>query len=163
LLRGEPLRGTWHDQTSDGEARRRSKTVRHHDFRSDEMIALEPLPCWRHLAPEEIRKRVHHLVHEIEEETAERHRRNGTRPPGRKAAQQVHPHDSPDSPKRGPRPAFHSATREVREAMKQAYREFAEFFRAGAQDLRDGIKGVTFPPGSFPPGLPYVPPEAAPA
>jgi len=30
--------------------------------------------------------------------------------------------------------------------MKQAYREFAEFFRAAAQDLRAGVKGVRFPP-----------------
>jgi len=46
--------------------------------------------------------------------------------------------------------------------MKQAYREFAELFRAAAQDLREGAKQVIFPPGSFPPGLPYVPPAAAP-
>lgn len=41
--------------------------------------------------------------------------------------------------------------------MKQAYRELAELFRAAAEDLRAGLKGTTFPPGSFPPGLPYVP------
>jgi len=58
-------------------------------------------------------------------------------------------------------PASHAATREEREAMKQAYRAFAELFRAAAQDLRSGMKGVKFPPGSFPRGLPYVPPEAA--
>lgn len=52
-------------------------------------------------------------------------------------------------------------TTRLREAMKQAYREFADFFRAAAQDLHAGITGVKFPPGSFPPGLPYVPPEAA--
>lgn len=57
----------------------------------------------------------------------------------------------------------HASTREVREAFKQAYRDFAELFRAAAEDLQAGLKGVTFPPGSFPPGLPYVPPEAAPA
>ena len=163
LLQGEPLRGVWHDQTSDWEARRRGKTVRFHDFRSDEMVALDPLPCWQHLRPEEIQERVRHMVREIEQETAERHRRNGTRVLGRKAALKVHPHDGPESPKRGPRPAFHAASREVRDAMKQAYREFAEFFRAAAQDLRAGVTGVAFPPGSFPPGLPYVPPEPAPA
>ena len=103
------------------------------------------------------------MVREIEQETAERHRRNGTRVLGRRAVQEVHPHDSVQSPKRSPRPTFHAATREVREALKEAYREFAEYFRAAAQDLRAGIKGVKFPPGSFPPGLPYVPPEAAPA
>jgi len=163
LLHGEPLRGTWHDQSSDWEARRRGKTVRFHDFRSDEIVGLAPLPCWQHLPPEEIQERARHMVREIEEETAERHQRNGTRILGRKAAQAVHPHDSPESPKRGPRPAFHAATREVRDAMEQAYREFAEFFRAAAKDLRTGVRGVKFPPGSFPPGLPYVPPEAAPA
>ena len=114
------------------------------------------------LPPEEIQERVRHMVREIEHDTAERHRRNGTRALGRRAVQRVHPHDRPRSPKRGPRPAFHAATREVREAMKQAYRVFAEFFRAAAQDLRAGMKRVKFPPGSFPPGLPYVPPEAAP-
>jgi len=163
LLHGEPLRGSWHDQTSDWEARRRGKAVRYHDFRTDESIDLEPLPCWQHLPSEQIQGRIRHMVRQIEQETADRHRRNGTRVLGRKAAQAVHPHDGPESPKRGQRPAFHAATREVREAMKQAYREFAEFFRAAAQDLRDGVKGVTFPPGSFPPGLPFVPPDVAPA
>jgi hypothetical protein len=163
LTQGEPLRGIWHDQTSDWEARRRGDTVRFHDFRSEEMVVLEPLPCWRHLAPEEVEDRVLHMVEQIEQETAVRHQRNGTRVLGRKAAQRVHPHDSPENPKRGPRPAVHAATREVREAMKQAYREFAEYFRAAAQDLRAGIWGVKFPPGSFPPGLPYLPPEALPA
>jgi len=162
LTQGEPLRGIWHDQTGDYEARRRGEVVRYHDFRSEETIVLEPLPCWRHLEPREIQERVRHMVRQIEEETADRHQRNETRVLGRKAAQQVHPHDSPDNPKRGPKPAFHAATREVREAMKQAYREFAELFRAAARDLRDGVKRVTFPPGSFPPGLPYVPPKAAP-
>jgi len=141
---------------------RRGKAIRFHDFRSDEAIVLEPLPCWRHLPPEEIRQRARYMVEQIEDETAERHRRNGTRVLGRKAAQRVHPHDSPESPKRGPRPAVHAATQEVREAVKQAYREFAEFFRAAAQDLRAGIQSVKFPPGSFPPGLPYVAPELAP-
>lgn len=47
--------------------------------------------------------------------------------------------------------------------MKQAYREFIEFFPAAAQDLRAAVKGITFPPGSFPPGRPYLPPEASPA
>jgi REP element-mobilizing transposase RayT len=162
LTHGEPLQGIWHDQTSEYEARRRGETARYHDFRSEETIVLEPAPCWRHLAPREIQERVCHMVREVEEETAERHRRNGTRVLGRKAVRQVHPHDSPESPKRGPKPAVHAATREVREAMKQAYREFAELFRAAAQDFSDGVKRVTFPPGSFPPGPPYVPPEAAP-
>jgi hypothetical protein len=163
LTQGEPLRETWHDQTADNEARRRGKTVRYHDFPSEETIVLEPLPCWQHLAPEEIQERLRSMVLRIEEETAERHRRNGTRILGRRAARQVHPHDSPGSPKRRPRPALDAATREVREAMKQAYRESAELFRAAAQDLRHGVKSVRFPPGSFPPSLPYVPPEAAPA
>jgi hypothetical protein len=163
LLHGGTLRGVWHDQTSDWEARRRGKTIRFHDFRSSELVVLEPLPCWQHLPPEEIQERVLHMVREIEHDTAERHRRNGSRILGPKAVQEVHPHDSVQSPKRSPRPAFHAATREVREAMKQAYRELAEFFRAAAQDLRADIKGIKFPPGSFPPGLPYVPPEAAPA
>jgi len=57
----------------------------------------------------------------------------------------------------------HAAAREVREAFKDAYRQFAELFRWAAQELRAGKKRVGFPPGSFPPGLPYVPPEPAPA
>jgi len=121
-----------------------------------------PLPCWLHLPQNEIRERVSHIVQEIERETAERHRRNGSRPLGRKAVQQVHPHDAPESPKRDPRPAVHAATREVREALKQAYRLFAEAVRAAAQDLRGGRQNAEFPPGSFPPGLPYVPPTPAP-
>jgi REP element-mobilizing transposase RayT len=162
LVRGTPLTGIWHDRTSESEARRRGKKVRFQDHRTEEVVVLNPLPCWRHLPQDEIQERVSHMVQEIEDETAERHRRNGSRPLGRKAVQQVHPHDAPDSPKRGPRPVVHAATREVREAFKQAYRFFAEGFRAAAQDLRRGGQGTEFPPGSFPPGLPYVPPEPAP-
>jgi hypothetical protein len=163
FLQGVPLTGIWHDQTSEWEARRRGGTVRYQDHRTEEVVVLDPLPCWGRLPEEEIQQRVRHMVREIEEETAERHRRGGSRPLGRKAVQQVHPHDAPDSPKRGPRPVVHAASREVREAFKQAHRIFAEAFRAAARDLREGIHGVGFPPGSFPPGLPYVPPDPAPA
>ncbi|MGH9379719.1 MAG: transposase [Thermoanaerobaculia bacterium] len=163
LLGGGPLGGVWHDQTGAWEAKQRGEAVRHRDYRSEESIVLEPLPCWQHLPAEEICARIRHMLGEIENETAERHRRDGTRPLGRRAVLRVHPHDTAVSPKRRSRPIVHAASREVREAFKQAYRQFAELFRWAAQQLQSGHERVAFPPGSFPPSLPYVPPEAAPA
>jgi len=97
LVHGTPLTGIWHDRTSESEARRRGRKVRFQDHRTEEVVDLDPLPCWRHLPPEEIRQRIRHMVREIEDETAERHRRNGIRPLGRKPVQQIHPHDAPDA------------------------------------------------------------------
>lgn len=161
LLHGVPLRGVWHDQTGEWEAKRRGKTVRFHQFRSADEVLLAPLPCWQHLPVEERQRRVRHMVQEIERKTAERHLRDGTRPLGRKGLAKIHPHDSAESPKRTSRPVVHAATCEVRERFKQAYRQFAELFRWASQELRKGKHGAVFPPGSFPPRLPYVPPPAA--
>jgi hypothetical protein len=56
-----------------------------------------------------------------------------------------HPQDKAVNPKRSPRSTVHAASREVREAFKQAYRQFAELFRWAAQELRAGKQRVEFP------------------
>ena len=98
------------------------------------------------------------MVKEIEEETAERHRRQGTQPKGRKEVLRHHPHHRPDHLEKSPAPAFHAATKAAFEELRNAYNWFVAAYREAADRLRAGDRNVSFPEGSFPPRLPFVRP-----
>ena len=55
LLSGEPLRGIWYDRTKQWAAsqRRQQQT-----YPKAVELHFSPLPCWAHLPPEEVRRRV---------------------------------------------------------------------------------------------------------
>jgi REP element-mobilizing transposase RayT len=157
LADGEPLEGVWYDRSAYYEARRRKGRARLQDFASTETVMLSPLPCWRHLEPEEIRRRVGELIEQIEKD-AHRHRlATGEGVAGVRAVRKRHPHDRPQDTKRGPAPRFHTATREAWCALREAVQTFAEEFRHAADLLRQGHPRPDFPPGAFPPHLPPVP------
>ena len=93
----------------------------------------------------------------VEQETEARHALAGTDCVGVKSLLRQNPHDMAANPKRSPAPYFHAATREMREAMVEAYNLFVGAFRDAAELLRGGIREVAFPRGSFPPRNPWVP------
>lgn len=158
LLGEERPEGVWIDRTKLGQLRRRGKCL---DAATEiETVVLSPLPCWEGLPEEEIRHEVAGLVEAIEREAAERRAAEGTRVLGRQAVLDTHPHDAPDELTSSPAPRFHAATRAARQALRDAYIEFVARFREAAKRLRQGIGNPQFPPGSFPPGLPFVPHEA---
>jgi hypothetical protein len=50
----------------------------------------------------------------------------------------------------------HAASRRIRREIYEMYYRFVAAFREAAEQLRAGDRSVTFPEGSFPPGLPFV-------
>ena len=67
-----------------------------------------------------------------------------------------HPHDAPAHPSRSPAPRFHAATALARRALEMAFYQFYDSYRDASEALRTGRAGVPFPPGSFPPRLPFA-------
>ena len=61
--------------------------------------------------------------------------------------------------KKSPAPRFHALSKQVRQAMYEAYAIFVAAFREAAERLRAGDREARFPAGSFPPRLPFVPEE----
>jgi hypothetical protein len=157
LLHGEVLEGKWFDRTQEYAARRRGEKIDPLDWATGETMVLEPLPCWRHLDPETRRERIASLVKEIEEEAAAACRRAGTQPAGAAAVLAHDPLTRPEKLKKGPAPFFHAATAEMRRLLWEGYAEFVGKFRDAAEKLRAGDRTAVFPPGCFPPALPFVP------
>jgi hypothetical protein len=154
LLQGEDLQGYWFNRTQDtppatGE---RNSTASN----TVETLHLSPLPCWKHLPSEVWKGRALSLIHEIIEETAARRAKTGDRPAGAAAILSRHPHDRPKNRKRSSAPMFHALSAGVRRELWEAYRLFVAAFRQAAEKLRAGDRNVVFPPGSFPPALPFM-------
>lgn len=156
LIEGRAVTGVWFDRSEEYEARRRGKDYRKYDFAEEESLRLIPLPCWAHLSPEAYRARVKDMVKEIEREARQAQAQTGRAPLGKRRIQRLDPHEKPNRSKRSPAPRCHAATKTARQAVRHAYLEFRAAFRQAAEDLKSGLRPPEFPPGSFPPGLPFV-------
>ena len=154
-LTGRPVRGWWFDRTAEYEARKRGERFTKYEHAEEETLELVPLPCWSHLDAAEHRERVAGLVREIEEETRERLDREGRSPLGRRRILRQHPHSAPARPSRSPAPLVHAACADTRAAFRQILEEFCRAYRQASERLRAGERNVPFPPGSFPPRLPF--------
>lgn len=157
LIDQTPIRGLWLDRTARSKAKRRGETLAPEAFATEYAIELAPLPCWGHLPPEAVARRVAEMVEAIEAEGRARHRRVVGVP----GVLLVHAHEAPDEPSKATRkprhkPRVHAVSSRVREMWLEAYREFEIAFRRAAERLKRGDPHVVFPPGSFPPGLPFV-------
>ena len=119
-------------------------------------MTLTPLPCWKHLSPEQYRKRISSLVEEIIREAEQARAQTGIAPLGAEAVRRQNPETRPKKMKKSPAPLFHALRKKVRRQMYQAYAMFVAAFREAADRLRDEAKTYSFPVGSFPPGLPFV-------
>lgn len=157
LLNGTPLTGIWYDRTALYEARRRDPTRSLSDFATVETVELSPLPCWRHLPADEVRRRLARLVEDIEEEHRLDRAAKQTRVTGVRGVLRRHPHERPKRLERTPAPRFHAATQEAWLALRERAQIFGEAFRSATERLRAGNLAPGFPEGSFPPNLPYVP------
>ena len=135
LLVGEPAVGVWVDRTHQHAARHRGEDAPDADFATTYCLELAPLPCWRHLPPETLRRRVADLVAEIEAEAAARHRREGTSPLGVAGVQRQDPHDRPGRSNHSPAPFIHAACRQTRQEWRAIYSEIVAAFRTAAEKL----------------------------
>jgi hypothetical protein len=118
---------------------------------------LSQLPCWRHLAPEAYRSRVAELIRQIEATAAAERKKKGVEPLGVEKILTQDPETRPETLDRSPTPFIHAATRKIRKELWDAYGWFVAAYREAADRLRNGDRNAAFPPGSFPPHLPFVP------
>ena len=156
LVTGAPLVGVWHDRTAEYRYRLRGKEPEPGQFATEEILTLDPLPCWAHLPAEEYRRRMADLVAEIEEEARIAMAAKGLEPLGADAVRRQQPHTRPNRTKKSPAPLFHAASKRAYLELREAYSRFVAAFRDAAEKLRAGDRLVAFPAGSFPPALPFV-------
>ena len=156
LLGEETLEGIWIDRTQQYAARRRRQEHDAERFTTNEILTLDPLPCWKHLDEKTTRARIATMAAEIEAEAAAHREKTGTPVLGPAAILRQHPHGQPRQSKKSPAPRFHAASREARRFLYRIYAEFVAQFREAAERLRAGDRNAPFPPGCFPPALPFV-------
>lgn len=159
LLRGyaEVTGGIWRDQTAEYRARRIGRVLSPEEFLFRESVWLRPIPCWAELVRRDRCGRVEEILREIARMAHERREKTEKAPLGaRKIMMQV-PEWRPKPMRRSPAPAYHAVSREHHERHRERYGEFLGLHRHAAQGLKEGRPDVVFPPGCFPPRLPYVP------
>ena len=164
IVDGEPLRGYWiqYEKLSAARAaaQRRGEdpqTVDPMRFAVHYEVPVEPLPAWADRPFEEYRAYVEDLAEQIEQATRDRRRKDKPFVPGRRRILKADPHHRPERLKRSPAPAFHASTAKALKVLRDAYAWFVEAYRVAAEQLKAGNREVEFPPGCFPPGLPFVP------
>lgn len=179
LASGRPLEGLWIDRTRACRAKGYRRGGIPEGFTQACFLSFAKLPCWEHLSDEAYRNAIAELQAEIVEEGNALRREKGIRLRARRQVRRalcrVHPHTRPSEPSWSaeaaerscrPAPRVHAATGRERRRQLAALRSFVEAYRRAAEALRAGRGGATFraevafPPGCFPPGLPFVPAEA---
>jgi hypothetical protein len=162
--------GLWRDQSEEYEARRRASARRDppksEQFVTRESFRLAPLPCWAHRDHQEVAKDIRLLVRDIDEEYRQRRKENGSSCLGGRRILAQGPFDHPINSKRSPAPLCHAASREARLRLIATYKAFVAAYMLAAQRLREGVGlgEAGFPPGCYPPGLPFLTqPRAGPA
>lgn len=148
LLHGESLRGVWHDRTNG--------TVEELEVR------LTPLPCWGSLSEKQRRAEVAKLARAAEDETARGRQRSGLKTCGARAVLELDPRQGPEDVPRWSTPAVFSLAAATRRRLRQAYEQVLAAYRRAAESLRRTNPDFAFPPGTFPPPLPYAPPSGEP-
>jgi hypothetical protein len=156
LMTGAAVEGTWFDRTLEYNARLRGKELEKGESESREVVRLSPLPCWQHLAAEVYRGRIREMVREIDETAAAARGESLIEPLGAEGVRAQNPETRPRRIKKSLAPFCHALRKKVRKALWEAYGLFVAAYREAAEKLRGGNRGVAFPPGSFPPGLPFV-------
>jgi hypothetical protein len=157
LLTGEPAKGIWYDRTFARNLRLRRKTPEAGQVKIPQTVALSPLPCWKHLTPEAYRARVVDLIQQIETTAAIERAKKRVEPLGTEKILAQDPESRPEILERSPAPFVHAVTRKIRKEIWDAYGWFVAAYREAADKLRNGDRNAAFPPGSFPPHLPFVP------
>jgi hypothetical protein len=152
------LKGTWYDLSAMNRDRRRGKTINKEAYATEYTVPLTPIPCLADQTIDEQQVFYREMVAEIERETEEKNRADGwiVRGPAwvcRQVAFTI-PLGSADTPA----PLCHSTKQIARAEFFAAYRAFIDAFREAVTRMRAGERRVRFPPNSFPPGQPFVPP-----
>ena len=154
------MRGIWYDRTAEHADRLRGIKRRHPSI---ETVRLTPLPFLEGRSKAEQRRFIVDAVRLVEEQTRERHKKNGTRPLGARVVQRQHPHARPKRFVPSPAPLFHTSTRHEFLQLRQARAATVAAYRLATQRWMRGERNVQFPLGCFPPPPPAVATRAPPA
>jgi hypothetical protein len=156
LLDDMPMTGYLFSRTQEYAARRRGESYERYTYAAETTVHLSPLPCWKHLSPEQRKTRIASLVKDIEAEAAATRKATGSEVLGAEAVMSNDPHHRPEKLDRSPAPRFHTATPDAWRELREAYSHFLAAFRTAADKLKAGDRASPFPIGSFPPALPFV-------
>jgi REP element-mobilizing transposase RayT len=155
LLGGE-LEGTWIFRDVERRARRRPVAPDPSTYTSQYALELTPLPCWQGLTRDEIATRTRRMIEEIVIEAAAD--RRGAPAAGVAQVLAQHPHDRPAERDSSRAPSCHGSSPGIRAAFRASYANFSNAVRLVADASRAAKRSVmsAFPPGCFPPPLPYI-------
>lgn len=145
------------DRTQEYRARRRGEDVGPFQYATCEILEFSPLPCWKHLTPEQRQQRAAALAAEVNAEAAALGERTGVKPLGPEAILAQSPHSQPTKIKKSPAPAAHAATKAVRRDLRNANFIFVAAYRDASAKLRARKRDTPFPMGCFPPALSWRP------
>ena len=67
-----------------------------YQYATEETVVLDPLPCWRHLPIEAVRRHVRDLIRDLEREAAAHRRATGKEVLGAVAVMEMAPHHRPE-------------------------------------------------------------------
>jgi hypothetical protein len=117
-------------------------------------LELAPLPHLADMPEHKRRTLIRKSVEEIEEETADRLKREGRSfcPVSRHF--EIDPRSRPNTPRvSGRKPLVHSSSRAARDAYREKIRDVMRAYVPASVALRSGCYDVEFPPGTFRPPL----------
>jgi REP element-mobilizing transposase RayT len=155
LTSGKPLSGRWHSRTKEFASSKRGDDDES-EFIIPYEIPLDPLPPWADATEEERQTRWKGLIAGIETETKERLKNENKSALGKSGILAQHPHDSPISPKRSPRPFCHTVKKFLEKEYREGYGTFVDLYRQTFESLRNGkLKSLE----QFPSDC-YIPPFA---
>lgn len=159
LLEGRRLVGTWFNRTACYRARQRQKIgdapIRDNDYKTEERLELSPLPCLASLEEAQYRNHLENLIEKVVSSAAALRKSVGSMVMGPSRLRKQHPHTRPNRIKESPAPRFHTYSLAAQRALRAGYADFAAAFRKAAEKLRGGDWTALFPPGCFPPALPF--------
>ena len=154
LKTGSPAKGVWVSRTRIWDARNHGRRPDSREFCHRYEIRLDPLPCWAHMASDNIRRRVLELIQSIEEGVGlVAARRGGSRALGVEKILAQDAYARPRTLDRRPAPLIHAARRRKRREFRKLYGEFLRAFCAAAERMRNGLAEFSFPEGSFSPSV----------
>jgi hypothetical protein len=158
LVSGAEIKGTWYDLSAMGRDRRRGKMIVKEDYATHYTVPLTPIPSLEGQPAEEQQAFYRDMVADIERETQEKNRDEGWSARGPAWICRQDPFTTPSGTTDTPAPLCHATERQARRSFLMAYREFVFAYREAVARMKAGEQGVRFPPNSFPPGQPFLPP-----
>lgn len=162
LLNDGVIEGKWFNGTAAGKTKRQGREVKTTEVTTTTRLELVPLPSWEKLTRHERRERIAAMLRQIAAEAQAKREQAGKKPFGADNIKRQDPLSLPHSPpKRTRAPKFHADNPEFG-IFAALYEIFVAVFRQAAEMLRGGDRNAPFPPGSFPPGLPFVRPKPQP-